>query len=137
VSLEIGALIFVIIACVLTGVVLLSALAEWRLGEKTPALVRACSLTSTCRSLFNTRKHPRDISCLHGLRVGSMLWIILGHHYGYEFGSPISNPDIFPKVMNLNKLQKNSACNLTLLFSFSPVLSKPTNFNSCKWNARC
>jgi hypothetical protein len=60
--------------------------------------VRAFSLTSTCRSLFNTRKHPSDISCLNGIRVGSMLWIILGHHYSQERWQPLSNQDIFATV---------------------------------------
>jgi hypothetical protein len=61
--------------------------------------VRAFSLTSTCRSLFNIHKHPSDISCMHGLRVGSMLWIILGHRYMQEGFLPLTNPDIFPKVI--------------------------------------
>jgi hypothetical protein len=85
------------------GAVVLSALAEWRLGDKTPALVRACSLTSTCRSLFNIHKHPADISCLHGLRVGSMLWIVIGHRYDQERWLPLSNPDFKENVRKKNE----------------------------------
>ena len=41
------------------------------------------SLVRNVPKLLNTTRTARNVSCLHGIRTLSMMWIILGHCYVY------------------------------------------------------
>lgn len=59
--------------------------------EGTSSLLRAFSGRATACHLFSTRAESGALGCLHGLRVLSMAWIILGHKYETFILSPLSN----------------------------------------------
>ena len=39
------------------------------------------SLTRNTHALLETRDPPHAVTCLHGMRVLSMAWIVLGHTF--------------------------------------------------------
>lgn len=48
--------------------------------------ITAFSLYKTIPTLFATKQAPGVITCLNGLRVMSMFWVILGHTYDFVLG---------------------------------------------------
>ncbi|CAG0883840.1 unnamed protein product [Cyprideis torosa] len=60
-------------------------------GKGTRALV-AFSLYTNTQKLFGT-EHPKgSITCLNGIRVLSMVWVIYGHVYNFSFNTGVTNP---------------------------------------------
>lgn len=43
------------------------------------------------RKLFSTRTSEGNLDCLNGLRVISLMWIMLGHGFQYSFYVPVIN----------------------------------------------
>lgn len=46
-------------------------------------ILLAFSIYTNGKSILRTEKRDNQIHCLHGTRVLSMFWIILGHSYYY------------------------------------------------------
>lgn len=53
--------------------------------------IAAFSLFSSNKTLFTTKKSPKDIYCINGIRSLSLIWIIFGHRYGIYFYTPLIN----------------------------------------------
>jgi len=55
--------------------------------------VNAFSLRNTISDLIKIPRTvaPGQLSCLHGLRVGSILWVMLGHTYMIHASWPLVN----------------------------------------------
>lgn len=74
---------------------------QTKLGASLPAKMLLCfSAIKNSKKLFNTTTQEEDsISCLHGIKVLCMLWIIIVH--SYSFGIQwlfFSNPNTFKKA---------------------------------------
>ncbi|KAF2898405.1 hypothetical protein ILUMI_07770 [Ignelater luminosus] len=52
----------------------------------------AFSLITNTKKLLQTTSGSGQISCLHGIRVISMMWVIFGHRYAISSTMPIVNP---------------------------------------------
>lgn len=74
------------------------------LGEPN-RLLSSFSVTSNFKEILKTTKNPNRIACLDGLRVFSMLWIIMGHRYNYSAILAFVNFDDVEKVC-MNNIQK-------------------------------
>lgn len=65
---------------------------DWfEFSEPYHAILTSFSLLTNGRSLLKTGCGPNEISCLHGLRVISTMWIILDHRFSIQFIHPIRN----------------------------------------------
>lgn len=78
-----------------------ASLTRTKFENRLPAKALLCfSAIKNSKKLFNTASQEEDsISCLHGLKVLCMLWIIIGH--SYSFGIQwlfFSNPNSFRKA---------------------------------------
>lgn len=51
----------------------------------------AFSMLSSSKALFTTKRNPKDIYCINGIRSLSLIWIIFGHRYGIFFYTPLIN----------------------------------------------
>lgn len=63
-------------------------------GQKTtnePSLTRAFSLYSNMKSLIFSRPIEDSLSCIFGLKVISMMWIVIAHHFLLSFYMPSFN----------------------------------------------
>lgn len=51
------------------------------------------SVVTNTEKLFNTKKNPlsNNLGCLDGIRVISMMWILLGHRYASMIFMPLTN----------------------------------------------
>ncbi len=55
-------------------------------------VVKCFSLESNMAKLFDSKQSDRSISCLNGLRVISMMWVVLGHTFAFaSIGTPIGD----------------------------------------------
>lgn len=74
--------------------------------EKSHLFVRVILAYSAYKNgcwVLNTKKNEGDIECLHGMRVLSMCWIILGHTY-YYIGKSLTTDNLIPTLINFPKM---------------------------------
>ena len=112
-------------------------------GENTPLLMKptshrndghvrpwefitAFSLVKTVPTLLATKQAPSVISCLNGLRVISMFWVILCHAYIWMLLSPghVDNPIVMKSVLSRFSFQAigNGFFSVDTFFFLSGVL---------------
>jgi hypothetical protein len=65
------------------------------------ALLVSFSLYTNGQNLFNMKTSKNDIRCLHGIRVLSIVWILLGHRYFLYLLMPGMNPIEFITTVSL------------------------------------
>eukprot|EP00049_Salpingoeca_infusionum_P016789 m.348436 g.348436 ORF g.348436 m.348436 type:complete len:938 (+) comp16147_c0_seq42:3069-5882(+) len=70
-------------------------------------LLQAFSVKRSLPKLLNTTRSPQSIHSLDGIRVLSMMWVVLGHTYLWAEFAPISNIA--------------EAINMFTMFSFQPI----------------
>ncbi|CAI4221996.1 unnamed protein product [Auanema sp. JU1783] len=63
----------------------------------------AYSVYENGKTILDTSPKKGEIECLHGLRVLSMCWIILGHTY-YYIGRSLTTDNLVPTLINFPKL---------------------------------
>jgi len=95
------ALIFRSICLFLVLLAVLAGICDWYFEkfEKTPPpavvlAVTAFSLRSNLKQVFHISRKtvPGQVPCLHGLRVFSIAWVVLGHRYEtFSYGMPHIN----------------------------------------------
>nr|CAI5818215.1 unnamed protein product [Callosobruchus analis] len=66
--------------------------------DKNFSMLIAFSVYTNWKKIFSTKKTENNLTCLNGLRVVSMMWIILGHLYGIVVMMPKANFLDFIKV---------------------------------------
>lgn len=71
---------------------------HWRLRGKRHEVALCFSLPSNVRKLTAQGRNLDGLDCLAGMRVYSMLLIVLLHRIMFEFGSPMVNPKDVEKV---------------------------------------
>ncbi|KAF2881821.1 hypothetical protein ILUMI_24377 [Ignelater luminosus] len=54
-------------------------------------ILTAFSAFANTKKIVQTSDEPGQITCLHGIRVISMMWVVFGHRYSYIFMIPKSN----------------------------------------------
>nr|CAH7715537.1 unnamed protein product [Callosobruchus chinensis] len=69
----------------------LKAWDNWALANKNFSMLVAFSIYTNWKKIFSTKKTENNLTCLNGLRVVSMMWIILGHLYGIVVMMPKAN----------------------------------------------
>jgi hypothetical protein len=62
-----------------------------RLAEKSPNLFVAFSVLTNTQRLLSTQTTESTLGCLNGMRVISMMWIIIAHGYQFAFFTPEVN----------------------------------------------
>ncbi|KAH1000160.1 hypothetical protein HUJ04_000087 [Dendroctonus ponderosae] len=103
-----GDVAFIVFLCVSLATVLLASGYEmaltrdsnrhWRLMGKRHELALCFSLPSNVRKLTAQGRNLDGLDCLAGMRVYSMLLIVLLHRIMFEFGSPMVNPKDVEKL---------------------------------------
>ncbi|KAB0798817.1 hypothetical protein PPYR_06697 [Photinus pyralis] len=74
-----------------------------RLGKAPPHwLLDTFSFYTNAKKLFTTTRSEDEISCLHGIRVLSMMWIIMAHYCLAYTHLPIRNMSFILKFFNTN-----------------------------------
>ena len=104
-----------------------AAEAKTKLENSLPAKMLLCfSAIRNSKKLFNTASQEEDsISCLHGIKVLCMLWIIIGH--SYSFGIQwlfFSNPNSFKKASEdlFSQIFANGTLSVDVFFFISGLL---------------
>jgi hypothetical protein len=89
---------------------------------------KAFSLYSNVTSLLSFERSTKDIKCLHGLRVISILGIILLHTYFFRILSPFLNEEVMKEFMKTNIASIISAFNILVdtFFVMSAALTTRT-----------
>lgn len=104
----------------------------WFLGEKSQALLAFSFYTNGKKLLSYKKVESSDtLNCLHGIRVISTAWVVLGHTFSLYLALPIQNKTVFFSVSwifncQFSKLMQvywnnNSYCSLcrsTTIWSF-------------------
>lgn len=67
------------------------------------------SLVTNTKRLLKTTGDSGQISCLHGVRVVSMMWVIFGHTYHIASRMPSVNP------ANIVEVSKNNVINYSFV----------------------
>ena len=85
--------------------------------------ITAFSLYKTVPTLFATKQAPGVITCLNGLRVISMFWVILGHTYDFVL-LQVDNTPSFPDIVSRFTFQPiiNGNLSVDTFFFLSGVL---------------
>ncbi|XP_052213782.1 O-acyltransferase like protein-like isoform X5 [Dreissena polymorpha] len=79
-------------------------------------LLRSFSVFTNMAAIFNSESQPGDITCLYGIRVLSMFWIVLGNTYLYTTQS-VSDVPVAVDLMDSFDLMKR--------FTMQAVMSAP------------
>ncbi|VEN59111.1 unnamed protein product [Callosobruchus maculatus] len=97
--------IFAIIFFSITGIIMLLStfydifvFQKRKDTDKNHSILIAFSMYTNWKKIFSTKKTENNLTCLNGLRVISMMWIILGHLYGIVVMMPKENFLDFIKV---------------------------------------
>lgn len=61
------------------------------LTEPAHLILIAFSVYTNGKKLISTIENADQLSCLHGIRFISMMWVILGHRYVITTSKPLSN----------------------------------------------
>ncbi|KAF2881933.1 hypothetical protein ILUMI_24248 [Ignelater luminosus] len=75
------------LGCILT----VSKYYLFHFSESAHPLLIAFSVITNGRKLFTISRDTRQISCLHGIRVLSTVWVIIGHRYQTQLSFPVKN----------------------------------------------
>ncbi|XP_047501948.1 nose resistant to fluoxetine protein 6-like [Penaeus chinensis] len=89
-----GDIAYIVVLSVLGALMLGGALADWLIGEKQELreghlrFLLVFSVSSNLKKIFqiNNKQSPSVITCLQGMRVLSMAWILWGHSFGVKMG---------------------------------------------------
>lgn len=73
-----------------------------RISTNEPSLIRAFSLYSNIKSLMFSRPVEDTLTCIFGLKVIGMMWIVIGHHFLLSF--------YMPAFYGLSKVQVCFSC---------------------------
>eukprot|EP00057_Strongylocentrotus_purpuratus_P023831 XP_011678305.1 PREDICTED: nose resistant to fluoxetine protein 6 [Strongylocentrotus purpuratus] len=100
------------------------------------------SLTRSVNQITNTTSGKDDIQCLHGMRVISMFWIILGHSLSFQQKSgalaDVLGGVLIPSYGNLHKdLSAWTWRRCILCFSLTRSVNQITNTTSGKDDIQC
>ncbi|XP_063598104.1 nose resistant to fluoxetine protein 6-like [Penaeus indicus] len=87
-----GDIAYIVVLSVLGALMVGGALADWLIGEKQELregplrFLLVFSVSSNLKKIFqiNDKQSPSVITCLHGMRVLSMTWILWGHALGVK-----------------------------------------------------
>ena len=103
-------------------------------------LIHAFSLLNNTYAILTTKQPPSAISCLNGIRVLSMFWIILCHaHVWYTMFKPINNQlllerDVFPRFWY--QVILNGYFSVDSFFLLSGTLNAYNNFQGRERRSR-
>lgn len=64
-------------------------------------LLTAFSIYTNGQALFRTESSKNEIKCVHGVKVLSLLCIMLGHRFLLQFSLPVMNQTDFVEVKKL------------------------------------
>lgn len=81
-----------IVGCIIIGslllLVLVSAAVDLTMKENCPAFFKAFSAAENMSKILAVKLDaPGEISCIYGIRVLSICWVMLGHQYAFIIGS--------------------------------------------------
>ncbi|KAF2887396.1 hypothetical protein ILUMI_18777, partial [Ignelater luminosus] len=103
-------------------------------------LFLAFSILTNGRKLIETTNNPNQISCIHGIRVLSMMWILIGHKYVIATNLPIRNylylSEFIEEPANMLIFNKFLAVDtflvvggIVLVYTFMGSMENKTKFN--------
>uniref|UniRef100_A0A1B6GA25 Acyltransferase 3 domain-containing protein n=2 Tax=Cuerna arida TaxID=1464854 RepID=A0A1B6GA25_9HEMI len=93
-------------------------------GSEKNTLLCAFSLKTNCRQMLSTRTTPAALTCLNGLRVLAMFWVILGHRMFAMLTFPALRPKtILEKIDDLVMAPiENTMLSVEIFFLISGIL---------------
>ncbi|XP_073995610.1 nose resistant to fluoxetine protein 6-like isoform X2 [Rhodnius prolixus] len=111
-------ILFLGAVCTVADLVCLQELVKTTPAHPGIQMVLAFSVTRNFNKLTSTESSPETMSVLNGLKVISIMWVVMGHRYRYLIAMPLSNlTDIADQLKDWTKM-----------FIFSAPLSVDTFF---------
>nr|XP_015834703.1 PREDICTED: nose resistant to fluoxetine protein 6-like isoform X2 [Tribolium castaneum] len=90
-----GAVVAIVIFSLFGVIVVASTLYDFfvyqYVTDKKPNIHVAFSMLTNGKKLLSTKTAEGNLNCLNGLRVISLMWIVLGHGFQYSFYVPVIN----------------------------------------------
>ncbi|XP_042891509.1 nose resistant to fluoxetine protein 6-like [Penaeus japonicus] len=87
-----GDIAYIVVLAILGALMVGGALVDWLIGERQNLregplrFLLVFSVSGNLKRIFqiNNKQDPSVISCLHGMRVLSMTWVVWGHSYAFK-----------------------------------------------------